>query len=78
MSVGDMVHYALPGGPRATECRPAVVIRVVDPASRACRIGVFTDGLGDGSSFADPNVRVTAREGEPGQPGRWHERGRCP
>lgn len=78
IEIGDAVHYVLPDGPRAGECRPGVVIRVTDPASRTVVLYTITDGLADSPRFRDAPVRLTAREEvcEP-RPGSWHFKEAC-
>lgn len=77
IEVGDIVHYVLKEGPRSGECRPAMVVRVQDPATDTVVLEVFTDGLSDGPFFHNPQARLTARIGAPGEPGRLHTRGSC-
>lgn len=77
---GAIYHYVLADGPRAGECRPAILVRWQDRENDIAVLHVLTDGLEDGPRFHDPHSRLVARRGETWQHGRFHacsDRGEC-
>ena len=73
-AVGRIVHYVLDRGPRASEHRPAIVVKA---AEGTVSLQVFTDGHKGDTPAGDeaPNVfwrSRCAQDEERKLPGTWH------
>jgi hypothetical protein len=78
VTVGDMLHYVLPRGPRAGECRAGVVARIQDFANGIVRVFLIVDPWTDQPLHQDLGSLATVRHNALGKPGSWHRRESCP
>ncbi len=51
--VGETVHYVLPQGARAGECRPAIVLREIGHTHRYVNLMILSDGQADGLAWRE-------------------------
>lgn len=75
---GQRVHFVLREGQHRGECRAAMVVRVIDPATSNALLFVLTDGLEDDPYFYSSGVKLAAERDSEGRHGRWHFRSECP
>ena len=80
-SIGRIVHYVLPEGPRRGEVRPAIIVRrftMIDPHVRPnvgmCNLQVLLDGGNDGLEGGLGGVvwKGSVLYSEAQTPGTWH------
>lgn len=72
-----LVHYVLPEGRGADECRPAAVVREWTDEPQPClNLLVFADGLNDGTD--DPVLwKTSVYHGPDGERHTWHRAAEC-
>ena len=76
--VGDIIHHVLNVGPRRGECRPGIVVRVLDTDNGIVRAFLVLDGAADETPYACCERLVGIRHNRWGAPGTWHRRDKCP
>ena len=73
-----LVHYVLPDGPNAGECRPAAVVREwTDESQPYHNLLVFADGANDGVGDDPVLWKTSVYHGPDGQGHTWHTHGEC-
>lgn len=79
LTEGRIVHYVMPDGRSAAECRPGLVVKVwrdgngSPPGNGVCNLQVFTDGMNDGPAYITGIAwKTSVVYSAEGAPGTWH------